>query len=132
MNRNIAKYCRKVSWQLSCKRQTKQKMLHGLSSELDESQLGSYKDIVRQYGSPAEIAAQLQDTVSPEEAHSAKVAARIRLISIIVAAVLLIGALLSWYVHFLNEKNPVYYTTYIAEGDEPFPGSDQIIWGPVT
>lgn len=132
MNRNIVKYCRKVSWQLSCKRQTKRNLLNGLSEELDEGQYESYEDIVRQYGSPAEIAAQLQETISPEEAHSAKVGARIWLVSMIIAAVLFVGALLSWYIHILNEENPVYYTTYIAEGDEPFPGSEQIIWGPVN
>lgn len=130
MNRNIVKYCRKVSWQLSCKRQTKRNLLNGLSEELDEGQFESYEDIVRQYGSPAEIAAQLQETVSPEEAHSAKVGARIRLITTIIAIALVLAGLFAWYAHYRNEIDPVYYTTYIAEGDEPFPGSDQIIWGP--
>ena len=51
---------------------------------------------------------------------------------IIVVIALVLAGLFAWYAHYRNEIDPVYYETYIVEEDEPFPGSDQIIWEPVT
>lgn len=128
MNRYVKKYCRKIGWQLTCRRQTRQQLIQGLSEELEETNLPSYEELLRQYGSPAEMAAQLQETVPPDEAHKARCTARTRLILLIAAVLLLFGALSAWYIHYRNQKDPLYCSTIIIEGDQEIPEFEDVVW----
>lgn len=98
-------------------------MLQGFA----EKSQGSYAAIVEQYGNPANIARQLQETASSEETHAVKVGARIRLIAVLAAAALLLGGLFAWYVHMRDETDPVYYDSTIIDSEELPPDFEQII-----
>lgn len=117
------KYFRQIQRLLVCEASTQKALLAGLDDEIAEAlpRDADYAAIVKQFGSPDTVAAQLQETVGSEECAAAqkKKTRRKRWIAALVltaiAAVVTCALLHAYYVF---SHSPTYYTSEISEISE--------------
>lgn len=126
----LKKYCRRVKGKLLCDAKAKKKLLAGLEDELRESGCGAddYQQLVRQVGSPESVAAQLQESVSDEERQKAERRRKRLPVWIAAAVVLALAAGTAWYLHYLKNSTPAYYTETVIE-ETPEQAGQEVIWG---
>lgn len=128
----LKRYCSQIGRKLTCNRQTKRDLLAGYCAEL-EDQLPkeiSEEKLYEKYGSPAFVAAELQDSISEEEVRKTKQRRMYCLLAAAVLIVLICSALFAWYVHTRDTMDVVYYKEVICEDSEGIEDTNEIVWGP--
>lgn len=101
MSRTVERYLRRVGRRLWASRATKERLLAGLREEISE--LGDFPSIdrlIERFGTPAQAAAELQNSVGEAEAYSARNKSRRVAVMLGIVAVVLVVSLAAyvWYV----------------------------------
>lgn len=96
---------------LCCRGKTKQQLIDGMKAEIleryPEPEQIAYSDLVKEFGDPADIAAELQEGLDPEEAAFVRKRKRVILTVSTIAAVLVI-AVLGYYVLSTIQREQVH------------------------
>lgn len=110
------KYLNKVKKHLTATRETKQKLLDGFASEMQELDgNGDYQQLTAHFGTPEEVAKELQESVPEKEYKTCK---KKKKICIVAGCIVLIAAVaaLVYYAYFLSSHTEVNVTeTIIVE-----------------
>ena len=105
MSRTVERYLKRVRRKLCAGSKTKDELIQGLRSELVE--LGdepSYDDLISTFGTPSQVAAELQSSVGETEAYSARSFSKRVAVTFGVIAAVLVVALVS-YMLYVNSSN---------------------------
>lgn len=128
----LKKYCSKVKKHLICSPSTKDDLIAGLYNELVDASAEqmSYEELETQFGSPKDLAKELQDSVDEKERNEAKNRQkRIKLALLFsVLALVLLSVTATLFARHIWNSTPSYYTDEIREHDENDTISPDIIW----
>ena len=109
MSRTVESYLKRVRRKLCAGSKTKDELIQGLRSELVE--LGdepSYDDLISTFGTPSQVAAELQSSVGETEAYSARsFSKRVSVTFGVIAAVLVVT--LASYMLYVSNDTADYY-----------------------
>ena len=115
-------YCHKVKKALICDRSTEKVLIDGLRSELCDrfSEDSSYEKLVAEYGSPSDIAAELQEAV-PVSEHQTAFQKRKRFLSVVAALIIFtcIGVTAKYLHDVANSRLVSKQETIIIDGTIP-------------
>lgn len=101
-SRAVNKYLRRVRRRIAAPRQRREELLSGLIAELEErvAEGDCYDDIVRAFGTPESVAAELEGVLSEEEVTKHRRRAKLLTAMLAVLCVLLLAALI-WYIDYV-------------------------------
>ena len=100
----VRRYLRAVSWRLCCPRAAKARLLDGLRQDLQEHTALDYRTLCDTLGPPAETAAQMLESVGPQERRRAKQRRRAG----IAAAIVVLAVVAAVCGHYAWDKHMKY------------------------
>ena len=109
MSRTVESYLKCVRRKLCAGSKTKDELIQGLRSELVE--LGdepSYDDLISAFGTPSQVAAELQSSVGETEAYSARSFSKRVAVTFGVIAAVLVVTLASYMLYVSNDTADYY------------------------
>lgn len=109
MSKTVESYLKRVRRKLCARSKTKDELIQGLRSELVE--LGdepSYDDLISTFGTPSQVAAELQSSVGETEAYSARSFSKRVAVTFGVIAAVLVVTLASYMLYVSNDTADYY------------------------